>query len=174
MPGSVRSASGLVAASAAYACTNYVGYLMVRGDASTATVTATGNQTYGDPSGGMTQTVSNTTAKVDDLDSAGSITVSTASISSAESLGTATYDVNWIQIGYSTHATWLNPSGDCMDWRVPSAATNIGTISISSGAGKKGFTIPDAAVINTGTQESGVCVSDSGSHNGNQAPLLIV
>ncbi len=163
----------LVIASASYACTNYVGYLKVFGNASgSGTVTATGNQTYGDPLGGMTQTVSSTTAKAP-ASGTGSITVITASISTAKSLGTATYDVNWIQIGYSTHGTWLNPLGDCMSWRVPSLATNLGTISITNGAGQKGFTLP-TRVANTGTQESGVCVSDSGSNNGNQAPLLII
>lgn len=122
----------------------------------------------------MNQTVSSTTAKATSLDSAGSITVSTAAISAAKSLATAVYDVNWIQVAYQTHTTWLNPTGDCMDWRICSPATNIGTISIANGVGKKGFNIPDAAVANAGTQESGVCVSDAGSHNGNMAPLLIV
>ena len=67
-----------VIASAAYACTNFVGYLKVFGNGSgSATVTATGDQTYGDPNEGMTQTVSSTTAKVP-RSGTGSITIETA------------------------------------------------------------------------------------------------
>lgn len=164
----------LVIASAAYACTNYVGTLAVKGNRSANVATATGSQTFGCSCESMTQSVSASTAQADIGASSGSFTITTGRISTAKSLGTATYDVNQINVGYSNHTTWINPSGDCMTWTIGSSTKNLGTITTANGVATKGFNVYTTFIANTGSEESGVCVSDSGSHNGNQVPLRLI
>ena len=178
----------LVLAAAAYACTNYVGLMKVYGNRSdTATVTVTGSQSDGEASEAMTQGVSSGTAKADN-ESTGWVQVWTGPRSNGWKLASGTYDVNWKNIGYSNHTMWLNPAGDCSSWTLPLLTTNLGTVSINSSgniAGGSGpyfmsyasnwakFDLPTANA-NTGSQESAVCISDSGSHDGNQAPLKLI
>lgn len=183
----------LTIAAAAYACTNYVGLMKVYGNRTdTATVTVTGSQSFGESSEAMTQGVSSDIAKADHGANSTSrwFSVWTGARSNGWKLAAATYDVNWINVGYTNHTTWANPSGDCMSWTVPSTATNLGTVTINSSGNITGgsgatyfisyasnwakFSMP-LSVANTGSQEAGVCVSDQvGSHNGNQAPLKLI
>ena len=177
----------LVIAAAAYACTNYVGLVKLYGNRTdSATVTVTGSQSDGEASEAMTQGVSSGTAKADN-ESTGWFQMWTGPRSNGWKLASGTYDVNWINIGYSNHTTWLNPSGDCMTWTIPTS-TNLGTVTINTSGNITGgagtyymsyasnwvkFDLP-TATANTGSQESGVCISDSGSHDGNQMPLKLI
>lgn len=94
--------------------------------------------------------------------------------------------MNWINIGYSSHSTWLNPSGSCLTWTVPTLATNLGTVTVGGNGNITGgggtyylsfasnwakFDLP-TALSNTGAQESGVCLS--GSTGSNMAPLKLI
>lgn len=187
----VSAAVVLLIGGAAYACTNFVGVMKVIGNrADSETATVTGSQSFGETSEAMTQSVSAGVAKADSglTSTARWFKVWTGAASNGWQLATATYDVNWINVGYSTHTQWANPTGDCMSWTVPSTAANLGTVHITNGTidGAAGtynlgyasnwaqFKMPNS-VANTGTQEAGVCVSDQvGSHNGNQAPLKLI
>lgn len=169
----------LFVSAAAYACTNYVGVMKVAGNRSdTGTVTVTGD--------GMTQTVSADVARAD-AGASGWFQVWTGARSdNGAKLATGTYDVSWRNVAYGDHTTWVVPTADCMAW-LPGSAS-LGTVSInssgniSSGSGTyflsyaaswATFDLP-TAVANVGTQESGVCVSDAGSGDGNQAPLKLI
>lgn len=113
------------------------------------------------------------------------------------------YDVNTIPVGYTTHTTWGgDPNFDCMDWDVggTSGVKTVGSVKIntsglitasatgaqgggsaktlfSTSAGIAGpFSLSSNEGSNNnppGTQESGVCLSDTSSTNGNQAPLTV-
>lgn len=48
-----------------------------------------------------------------------------------------------------------------------------GTFYVSYASNWVKFDLPTANA-NTGTQESGVCISDAGSHDGNQIPLKLI
>lgn len=112
------------------------------------------------------------------------------------------YDVNTIPIGYPTsRLTWGgDPSYDCMSWNMNQhGVVNRGSVQIntsgliiaaktgslgagttvtlfSSSAGIAGpfSTSGEAANTTNPAAESGVCLSDATSNNGNQAPLLLV
>lgn len=110
------------------------------------------------------------------------------------------YDVNTIPIGYTNHTTWGgDPSYDCMSWNMNSyGVKNNGSVQIntsgkiiaamsgaqgtgssvtlfSTSAGIAGpYSLQSNLVANTSPAEAGVCLSDSSSTNGNQAPLTIV
>lgn len=183
----------LVIAAAAYACTNYVGYLEVKGNADTATVTVTGSQTWNEGSQAMTQSVSSGIAKAND-NSSGTFTIYTDRIGTT---GTkylqGTLDVNFIPDGYDNHTTWDNPNGDCMSWLIGGATgvVKLGTVTMTTSAplgriasatghlslssNRATYDLPEAtAIVNTSPREAGVCVSTSDSVNGNQAPLTVV
>lgn len=205
-------------AATVFACTNYVGDFWVWGNSSgydttgTLAVQVIGLQPPNDPSQAMTQTVNTTHATAKDPD--GGVTNCTNGTAHydgcfeiftqptqdthAYALPAGTYDINTINTGYSDHSTWINPSGDCMSWRLGSGVTKAGDATIGSGtsAGKitaahdangtaltvtnniageygvpTGYT---ANPRNPGTTEGGVCISDSSSTNGNQAPLTML
>lgn len=185
---------------------NDVGDLWVWGNSTGYDTTGTlaaqviGNQPPNDPSEAMTQTVNSTVAKsyggtsTSCGTSRGCFKIYTQPTqdSNAYALGAGTYDVNVVNIGYSNHTTWLNPSGDCESSRVPSPVTKVGDVTIGT-AGKiiaahdaSGYSLtvisgiagefqfPTTFVANTTPQEAGVCVSDPNAVNGNQAPITIV
>jgi hypothetical protein len=113
------------------------------------------------------------------------------------------YDVNTIPVGYTSHTTWGgDPNYDCMDWNTGSqyGVRNVGSVKIpGTGSGSWGlitqatnatqgtgssvtvasnvagpfYIATNETSNNTGTQESGVCLSDSSSINGDQAPLKL-
>ena len=185
----------LVVAAAAYACTNYVGYMQVNGSGSTNTVTVTGLDTYGASAEGMQQTVSSNVAAAP---TNGTFKVYTSGVNTTNKyLQAGDYDVN-VQngnssstYGYTNHTTWNNPGGDCMTWTVDSNTKKVGTVHYNSGtdgvidsatdllgnnkylgSGWAGnFSLPALMNTSPGSYEQAVCISDSGSHNGNQAPL---
>ena len=206
-------------AATVFACTNYVGDFWVWGNSSgydttgTKAVQVIGLQPPNDPSQAMTQTVNSTVATALDPDVSGSnCTAGTPSVnyngcfkiftqptqdSNAYALPAGTYDINTIAIGYSNHTTWLNPSGDCMSWRLPSPVTKVGDATIGSGSNVGKITaahdqsgnavtvssgiagpyhVPNtsAYIASVSPQEGGVCISDSSSTNGNQAPLTLL
>lgn len=208
-------------AATVFACTNYVGDFWVWGNSSgydttgTLAVQVVGLQPPNDPSQAMTQTVNSTHATAKDPDGTApptgycvngtthyngcfKIFTRPTQDSNAYALPAGAYDINAIAIGYSNHTTWLNPSGDCMSWRLPSPVTKVGDATIGSGTTKGLITaahdasgnsltvtsgniageyaVPNttAYIANTGTQEGGVCISDSSSTNGNQAPLTML
>jgi hypothetical protein len=198
-------------AATVFACTNYVGQLWVWGSNTGYDTTGTkaaqviGNQPFNDPSQAMTQSVNSTVAKTNH----GSDTSNPCTTSNARgcfkvytaprsdngwALGSGTYDVNVINIGYSNHTTRSNPNGDCMSWRLPSAVIKVGTVTVGT-AGKitsatdnaippnsvnvtsniaGEFFMPSSYVASASPQEAGVCVSSSDSVNGNQAPLTLL
>lgn len=187
----------VVAAAAAYACTNYVGYMQLTGSGSgTNTVTVTGLDTWNGPQW-MQQTVS---SAVVSAPTSGTFKVYTGGINTTDKyLRAGTYDVN-VQngnssstYGYTNHTTWNNPGGDCMTWTLDSNTKKVGTVTYNAGnttgqinsaatwpAGtpvtvSSGWAGPFAlpALMNTspGSYEQAVCISSSDSVNGNQAPL---
>jgi hypothetical protein len=150
----------------------------------------------------MTQTVNSTISKA--TPSTGSFYVEaevSGSNSLNQSASNIWYDVNTIPVGYPTsHTQWGgDPQYDCMDWNLGSfGVVNRGSVEIntsgkiiaaatgtqgtgssvtlfSSTAGIAGpYTLSSNEGANTSPQESGVCLSDSGSINGNQAPLTVL
>lgn len=195
----------MLQAATVFACTNYVGQLWVWGNRtgydSTGNLAAQviGNQPFNDPSQAMTQSVNATVAQANHGIGTGCGTTqgcfklyTAPRVDNGWALGAGTYDVNVINIGYSDHTTWLNPSGDCMSWRLPNPVTKVGTVTvgsvgkITSATDASGgavtvtnniageFKFPSSYVANISPQEAGVCVSDSASVNGNQAPVTII
>lgn len=186
----------LVVSSAAYACTNYVGYMRVNGSGSTNTVTVTGLDTWNGPEW-MQQTVSSLVASAP---TNGTFKVYTEGVNSTDKyLKAGTYDVN-VQngnssstYGYTNHTTWNNPGGDCMTWTIDSNTKKVGTVTygspddgkIDSAADLAGlpisvnsnwagpFSLPVGMNTSPGSYEQAVCISSSNSVNGNQAPLDI-
>lgn len=203
----------IAVAATVFACTNYVGDFWVWGNntgydtTGALAVQVVGLQPPNDPSQAMTQTVNSTVAKANTgsspvncqngtSNSTGCFKIFTQPTqdSHAYALPAGTYDINTINIGYSNHTTWLNPSGDCMSWRLPNPVTKVGDATIGS-AGKitaahdasgnvltvssniaGPYAVPNtyAANVRPGSQEAGVCISDSTSTNGNQAPLTLI
>lgn len=109
-----------------------------------------------------------------------------------------TYDVNTIPDGYTSHTTWGgDPNYDCMDWQGTNHnVRNVGSVSIntsgaitsawdgSQGAGNSVtvtsgvagpfYVATNETSANTNSHESGVCISDTTSTNGNQMPLDLI
>lgn len=185
----IATATPVLLASPA-AADNLVGIMKVHGHrGDSATVTTTGLDQY-DGIETQTQSVSREIAKAD---SSGQFDIWVGSGSGARSrLALGTYDVNWINLGYSNHTTIRNPTGYCQTSTVPSRAWKLGTVTVNSDGNMTGgsgtyhvsshtygehwvtFRLPDSAQRNAGTEESGICVSRSDGRNGNQAPLRIV
>lgn len=111
------------------------------------------------------------------------------------------YDVNTVPVGYSSHTTWGGGSeDDCMDFDIngSSGTVNHGSVEVnrsgtiiaattgpqgsgnsvtlfSTTAGIAGpYSLSMNEIANTSPEESAVCLSDSSSTNGNQAPLTVV
>lgn len=166
---------------------------------STTGVIVTGDDSW-NGSQAMTQTVNSTVSKA--TTSTGSFYVEAEVGSGGNSLNQGTssiwYDVNTIPIGYTSHTTWGgDPSYDCMTWNMNNyGVVNRGSVEIntsgkiiaaatgslgggssmtlfSSSAGIAGPFSVSGESANTSPQESGVCLSDSSSTNGNQAPLTL-
>ncbi|HUP71097.1 MAG TPA: hypothetical protein VM142_14985 [Acidimicrobiales bacterium] len=187
----------LVVAAAAYACTNYVGYMKVKGNNSTNTVTVTGSDTWNGPQP-MIQTVSSAVAS---STKTGTFDIYTSGFNTTNRyLQAGTYDIN-VQdgngsstYGYTNHTTWNNPGGDCMTWTIDSNTRKVGTAVLNAGtdgiidsvvggnpvAGSPGWfrfnlpTVPNQMNASPGSYEQAVCISTTDSVNGNQAPLDIV
>lgn len=106
-------------------------------------------------------------------------------------LASGLYDINIINIGYSNHTTWLNPSGACGGSSGPTPTTRVGFVTVGA-AGKivlaydanwnpltvsgniaGQFAVPNTYISNLQTQEAGVCISDA-VLNGGMAPLKLV
>lgn len=197
-------------ASTVFACTNFVGDFWVWGNNTGYDTTGTlAVQTIGlQPAGGnqaMTQTVNGTTASAKDPDVAGTnctngstnyngcfkIFTQPTQDMNAWALPGGTYDVNINHVGYTDHADWASPSGDCMtgetgvtkvgDVTIGSASPNVGKITAAHDASGNAltvssniagqFAVPNTYSQTSGTAEGGVCISDSTATNGTQAPL---
>jgi hypothetical protein len=191
----------LVVAASAFACTNYVGRMAVFGNnTGTGTVTVTGLQSYNEASQAMTQTVSSGIAKSDHTSSTWAQIWYGPEVAHGWKLATGTYDVNFYNGGnatnysYTNHTTWHSPDpgGDCMTWIVGGVVSKLGTVhidasgNIDSGAGTNYVSYDSttkyvkfslkgtSTTTSVSPKESGLCVSDSTSVNGNQAPITIV
>ncbi len=150
-------AAGVVAvlsvAAAAYACTNYVGLMVLKGNNSgTGTVTVTGLQSWNEASQAMTQNVSSGIAKANKAQDGtnGNFGVWAGPRTDSGHTGnpwrlgggasSTTLDVNFFDGGsttdgyaYTNHTTWNNPTGDCMTWNVPVVqVTKLGTVTVNS------------------------------------------
>lgn len=166
---------------------------------STAGVIVTGTDSWNGLQA-MTQTVNGTVSYA--THGTGSFYVE-AEVSGSNSLNQSAssiwYDVNTIPVGYTSHTMWGGTNAyDCMSWNIPNAvATNRGSVQIntsgkivaaatgslgggssmtlfSSSAGIAGPFSVSGEGANSGGHESGVCLSDSTSTNGNQAPLTLL
>ncbi|MBV8527401.1 MAG: hypothetical protein JOZ75_03710 [Candidatus Dormibacteraeota bacterium] len=168
---------------------------------STSGVKVTGNDTW-NGSQAMTQTVNSTVSKATHSTGSFYIEAEVSGSNSLNQSGTGSiwYDVNTIPIGYTSHTTWGgDPSYDCMTWNMNNyGVKNNGSVQINtsgkivaaasgslgggssvtlynSTAGIAGpYSLQSNLTANTSPQEAGVCLSDSTSTNGNQAPLTIV
>ncbi|MGH9177390.1 MAG: hypothetical protein ACRD0N_02390 [Acidimicrobiales bacterium] len=173
--------------------TNLVGYLEVKGNASAATVTATGHQSWNEPSLAMTQSVSSGVARAND-NSSGTFTIYTARIGTT---GTrylqGTLDVNFAKDGYDDHTSWDSPSGGCASSLIGGATgvVKLGTVTMTTSAplgriasatghlsissNRVTFDLPEAtAIVNAAPREAAICLSTSDSVNGNMAPLTVI
>jgi hypothetical protein len=157
-------------AASAFACTIFRGTFTIKGNASTASVTATGLRT------GMVQTVSSGIAKANAT--GGSVTVSTGADQYGVKLPANSYLILFYNStatapGYSDHTHWAN---DCMAGS-PGAVT-LGTVSVGADGRIAGqprtFALPSALRKDTAPKESATCISNSAATYGNQAPLTIL
>lgn len=160
---SVVALSGVFAATA-FACTIFRGTFTIQGNASTASVTATGLRT------GMVQTVSSGVAKASRT--GGSVKVSTGADRYGVKLPAGNYQVRYFNgAAYRDHTHWQI---DCMAGQ---AGRTLGSVAIGSAGTISGqprtFSL-GTSTRTTGGQESGVCVSNSNATYGNQAPLTIL
>lgn len=191
------------AAATAFACTNYVGLMSVKGNrADSGTVTVTGGEPANHFSEAMTQTVSSGIAKADRAKlSGGNFSVwAGPRTDNGWKLDSGTYDLNWFNggsstdgYGYTDHYTWNNPLGDCMTWNVPVAqVSKLGTVTVNSsgnlsgGAGTsyvsynattKYVTFKwdvTTAKVSVSPKESAICISEANSQDGNQAPITVI
>lgn len=167
----------------------------------TSGVKVTGNDSW-NGSQAMTQTVNSTISEAT-ASTGSFYVEAEGSGSNTLNQGTSSiwYNVNTIPVGYTSHTTWGgDPNYDCMDWDLggSSGVKNVGSVEIntsgkiiaaasgshgggtsltlfSSSAGIAGpFSLAsNEGSTNTSPQESGVCLSDSTSTNGNQAPLTL-
>lgn len=163
------AAIAVMVSASAFACTVFKGTLSLRGNASSATVTATGTGT------GMSQTVNSTIAKA--KQTAGAVTLSTGSDAYGRKLPANSYLVRYYNStstapGYSDHYHWKT---DCMTGGPGKTLTTVTIGSDGKISGQpKTIGIGDSARLDSGGQESAVCVSDSGGAFGNMAPVTIV
>lgn len=184
-----RSCSGTIQTSN-YACTSGTGVIV------------TGKDSW-NGSGAMTQSVNSTISHANTYSTGNFYLLTSVSGSnSLNPTGSDIwYDVNTIPVGYTSHTTWGgDPNYDCMDWILGGASgvKNVGSVKIhtdgaiiaaTNGTRGTGTSIPLAnpstglagpfpvasneTNTNTSPKESGVCVSDSTSTNGNQMPLTL-
>lgn len=197
-------AIALAGISTAHACTNFVGRMQVKGNNSaTGTVEVVGGEPANHWSEAMTQTVSSGIAKANKARSdTGNFEVWTGPrTDNGWKLDSGTYDVNFFDGGstlegysYTDHYTWNNPAGDCMTWTVNNVnfpqVKKLGTVTINSTGNISGgsgmhfvsyasnwakFEWPVAtAKVSSSPKESGVCISESNSQDGNQAPITVL
>ena len=133
----------LALSTAAWACTNYVGYMYVRGaNTGTTTVTATGADNWNGPEP-MIQTITGSVVS-SNKGGAGStlnwFKIKTAGIdTNLRYLRAGVYDVN-VQngtssstYGYTDHTTWNNPDGDCMTWTLDGSTKKAGQVTYLTG-----------------------------------------
>jgi hypothetical protein len=172
----------LLLTSAAYACTVFRGTLTLTGS-SGGSVTATGLRT------GMVNSITSTKASA--AANSGWVRVSTGTdgccnrLPDKDSSGAVrNYQINFFNgEGFDTHTHWyndcmtgdagvtkanvrLNAQGQIAQLQVNGVYTNVvQPVQVSLGNG---------LTRNTGTQESAVCISDSTSLYGNQAPITIL
>lgn len=113
--------------------------------------------------------------------------------------GNSGYDVNIINVGFSSHSANPTSAQDCMSWSGnPNPLIKVATVSVAtvgsvhgqlSGASSaNGYSasfnsttltatvaVPGSPwVTNTGTQEAGMCISDIKGEDGIQVPFKIV
>lgn len=159
----------VMASATAFGCTVFKGTMTVKGNASSASVTATGTAT------GMNQTLSSGIAKA--FKSSGTVTLSTGSDAYGRKLPANSYALRYYNStatapGYTDHYHW---NTDCM-WGGPGSTK--ATVSVGSD-GKvvgqpKTIGIGASALADSGGKESAVCMSDNGGAFGNMVPLTIV
>lgn len=186
MLGFVLLAGALAMASAAFACTNFMGDFTAEGNLG-GSVTSRGVDN-GDTFT-MTGIVEGSTAA---SGSNGRVRISLAP--GDNPLPDGLYDVNYIKgVAYSRGVsgitfvqTFGNPQGwmeDCMSRSTPPANLNIlGDKSVSVVGGtfaedsKKNYKLPNLPGVpnNASGTESALCISDDSGLNGNQVPVAIV
>lgn len=151
---------------AAWACTNYVGNMYVRGaNTGTNTVTAAGADNWNGPEP-MIQTISGPVVSSDKggiTDGGNWFKVKTAGIDTNLRYlrsGT-TYDVNvqngngtssW---GYTNHTTWNNPGGDCMTWTIDSNTVKVGEVLMKTDTSGIILSAKDLAGVNIPADSDG-------------------
>ena len=211
----------LAIAAPAWACTNYVGKATLTGNASANTTVSTGQQCGDNANGSLNSnctggmTLTTTAAPGASSHLGGTLNISTAAATTGSCTGhmpawvcqlnnssainfptgNSGYDVNIINVGFSSHTQSPTDSNkDCMTWvGNPNAFIKVATVTVSGGAGAlsaasgaNGYSasfssgvatvaVPGAPwSVNSGTQEAGVCISDVKGEDGIQAPFKIV
>lgn len=187
----------VILASAAFACTTYVGKLSVYGNngGSTATSVGDGNNNCdvdcGFPDGSMHWCQSLTFNASATHDTTNTVTVTFGGATTLCSGATPSYsdytptgqvwDVNYISgRAMTTNDTAIVDAEDCTSWRLGSSVddpTKIGTIDTTGGAATTTLALPRPTTTNNSGEYAGVCVSAGGSlHSqyGNQVPISIV
>jgi hypothetical protein len=210
-----------VIAAPALACTNFVGKTTITGNASTASTVSTGLQCADDVGGPIVACNQAMTVSTGVGDArahlGGTLQIQTAAagagttcpnltppqvchLNNSSSInypsGNTGYDVNIINVGFSSHNS--NPSA-AQDCGTPDGFTNplikVATVSVAGGAGvlsgvagANGYSasfssithtatvaVPGSPwVVNTGTQEAGMCISDTMGEDGIEVPFTIV
>jgi len=179
-------AVGVVAAlasSTAYACTFYKGKMVVTAGGGSTTVVGTGNSmsycagypkdTAGSPGGGAHAAPG---GKI-------TISVSPASGCNTSKLDPNTYYANFVgTVAYSFHVSPTTHRRIYSDWKLD-CMTRGGivkglapsTLKVpSSGVASGTFTLPASVKKNGPTDASAVCLTDSHSFIGNQAPIIVL
>ncbi len=181
-------AAMLALASVAYACTTFKGKLQVTTGSTSSS--AIGNGTgmgycSGSPTGGATvarganrsitvavspQACGSTTYQLSDRSGTGAYYVNFINWGKCGIL--LTTDCTGFKIDNTGKYTWWY---DCMGTASTGYAKNLGRMDVSSGSGSRTYTIASTMMTraNGPSDASGICVSDSGENEGNQAPIAI-
>lgn len=211
----------LAIAAPAWACTNYVGKATLTGNASANTTASNGLQCAENANGSdiaacdEAMTLSTSAAPGASSRLGGTLQIQTAvadagttcrnlsptkvcQLNNSASInyptGNSGYDVNIINVGFSSHTANPTSGQDCMTWvGNPNAFIKVATVTVAGGAGAlsgatgaNGYSasfssgVATVAVpgspwtINSGSQEAGMCISDIKGKDGIQAPFKIV
>ena len=215
---SIGACAGLLLVAApALACTNYVGKTTITGNASTSSTVSTGQQcgdNVGGPASACDQGMQVSTGTGDaQAHLGGTLQIQTASagstcegqstwpcyLNNSSSInypsGNSGYDVNIINVGFSSHTSNPTSGQDCMSWSGnPNPLIKVATVTVGSSGVLSGVSpangysaswdgthdiatvaVPGSPwVVNTGTQEAGMCISDKDGEDGIQVPFKIV
>lgn len=214
-------AGALAIAAPAWACTNYVSKTTITGNASSSSTVSNGLQCGDNVNGPIAACTGGMTVSTGAADASahlgGTLQIQTAvadagttcrnlspakvcQLNNSASInyptGNSGYDVNIINVGFSSHTSNPSAAQDCMSWSgntnplikvatvsvaggagVLSGATGVGTYSASFNSTTHTATVavPGSPwVANTGTQEAGMCISDIKGEDGIQVPFKLV